>query len=608
MGAMDFDGGVFGQGAAEWQFYPTPEGLADRAWGMFNDKHVERLLDACAGTGALAEAYLRHVHRSRHYHRDDLCVDAVEIDARHHPLLREKGIKVVGLDFAEFESGAIYSHVILNPPFAQGAKHALKAYDMLWEGEVVAILNAETIRNPFSAERRRLCSLIESTGRVEFVEDAFKGEGVEREAAVEIALVHLVKEAESNDDWIGPVIDSLGVDKTDLGESDVFRVPTELTLPNGFVQNQCIAFRQAVKAMREQVRAAAVATHFANRIGQTMAEASGKVNTDAEKAKMLASANGVRASLREKYLELKDRAWTSVLRSTETLNRLSMKVQKQAESQFKDIAALEFNEVNVHGFLLGLVESQPEMQIDMACDVFDQITKYWSDNTTFYRGWLSNDRHRTNGMRIRTTRFILPGHSTSSYQSSLGWESNQLLADFDKVFAMLDGKQRPDFGLVQLFSTKLGELRNGKRLASDYFEVRYYAMAGTIHFFARDKKLVDRLNKIVGRRRAWLPPAQDESEAFWKAYDKSEKLDGEVREEVKKLRREKGGGVYSSRYADTMREAMYDRHEGNSWAKSLLAEAIGNVLQRHGLLEALTHEESQRLGLVGQQGQLLLEA
>lgn len=608
MGGMDFDGRAFMSGGADLQYYPTPDWLADKAWSMFNHKGVERLLDACAGTGALADAWVRKMELSGHRRYQELSIDAVEIDARHHPALREKGIKVVGLDFLTFESGAIYSHVVLNPPFSQGAKHVLKAYDMLWEGEVVAILNAETLRNPYSAERRRLCKLVEDAGRVEFVADAFKGDGVEREAAVEVALVHLVKKAECNEDWIGPVIDSLQTDKSDLPGSDIFRLPTELTLPNGFVENQCIAFRMAVKAMREQVRASAVATHFANRIGQTMAQASGKVDLDGEKARQSASADGVRAALREKYLELKDRAWTSVLRSTETLQRLSMKVQKQAEAQFKDIAALEFNEQNVHGFLLGLVESQPEMQLDMACDVFDQVTKYWSDNTVFFRGWLSNDRHRANGMRVRTTRFILPGHSTSSYQSTLGWESTQLLSDFDKVFAMLDGKQRPEFGLVALFNTRLKDLRNGQRLASDYFEVRYYAQAGTIHFFPRSKTLMDRLNKIVGRRRNWLPPAHDEAEGFWKAYEKSEKLDGEVRAEVMKLRRAKAGGGGFSRYEDPLREAMYESHERNGWAKSLLAEAISNVLERHGLLEALTHEEEKRLGLVGQQGQLLLAA
>jgi predicted RNA methylase len=482
---MGVEGMQESQGSPDWQYYPTPADLADRALAMFSNKRVERMLDACAGTGALAEAWIRKLQSSKYHNRNEkLDIDAVEIDARHHPVLRAKGIQVVGLDFTTYESGAIYSHVVLNPPFSQGSKHVLKAYDMLWEGEVVAILNSETVRNPYSAERKRLCKLIADHGEMEFVEDAFKGAGVEREADVEIVLIHLVKKAECNDDWIGPVIDSLKVEEIEEG---TYRLPTELALPTSFIENQCIVFRQAVKAMREQVRAAAVATHFANRIGKTMSETCGAFNAEAEKEREAYSSEGVRAALREKYLELKDRAWTSVLRSTDALQKLSKKVQSQAEAQFKDIAALEFNEQNVYGFMLGLVEAQPEMQLDMACDVFDTITRYWSENAVFFRGWISNDRHRTNGMRIRTTRFIVPGHGTSSYQSNLSWESRQLLSDFDKVFAMLDGKQKPAFGLLDVFNNHLPELRAGKRMSSDYFDVRYHPGVGTIHFFAKSK-------------------------------------------------------------------------------------------------------------------------
>jgi len=393
----------------DWQSYPSSERLADRAWAKFKNRDVERLLDACSGAGALADAWERRSrdHYSRRSRNHGLPVDVIEIDARYHPTLRDKNYNVVGLDFLQFEGGAIYSHVILNPPFAQGARFALKAWDMLWEGEVVAMLNAETLRNPFSAERKRLALLVAEHGSVEFIEDAFIGGDVERATKVEIALVHLIKPAQCAHDWVGPIIDSLAVEPQ---AEESFELPNELALPNTFVTNQCLTFRAAVRAMREAVRSDAVAAHFAARIGDTMARRQG----DAGPVVTQTTGAGVRQALRERYLDLKDRAWASVLRSTDTLAKLSAKVQSQAESQFAQIKTLEFTESNVYGFLLGLVESQPEMQLDMACDVFDQITRYHSENTVFYRGWKSNDRHRTFGMRIKTTRFILPGHSSSA--------------------------------------------------------------------------------------------------------------------------------------------------------------------------------------------------
>ena len=578
---------------ADWQSYPTPARLANHAWSKFTNREVERLLDACAGAGALADAQVRGNERSyRGIRGEAFPVDVIEIDARHHPTLREKDYNVVGFDFLDFEGGAIYSHVIMNPPFAQGARCVLKGWDMLWEGELVAILNAETLRNPCSAERKRLASLVAEHGSVEFITEAFIGADVERATNVEVALVHLVKPAHCAVDWMGPVIDRLAVDRH---EESGFELPHELALPNTFVTSQCIAFRCAVKAMREAVRADAVAGHFAVRLGGTMASRHGSMNQDSTQL----LGGDVRKSLRTRYLGLKDRAWASVLRSTDTLAKLSAKVQKQAEAQFAQIKTLEFTESNVYGFLLGLVESQPDMQIDMACDVFDQITRYHSDNTVFYRGWKSNDRHRSCGFRIKTTRFILPGHDSRGYSSTLGYDSIRTLADFDKVFAMVDGKPKPEVGLVDVFQTHFSALRSGGRVSSSYFDVRYYPGVGTIHFFARDRTLVDRLNRLVGGKRQWLPPQEPNGSAFWKQYDKADAFDSQVRSEVTALRGANGVGGYLSRYDDPLRDYVRSHDQASSSnAAELLGLAIDSVLRKHGMLDALTYEPRGASGVL----------
>ncbi len=564
------------------QYYPTPKWLAQRLWKGFR-RPVTRPLDACAGEGALADAM------PRDYHSRGPVIDCVELDAAKHPVLREKGYRVVGLDFLAFEAGCIYDSVSLNPPFAYGATHTLKAWDMLWTGQIGVILNAETLRNPFSAERKRLIALIEAHGEVEFHTDAFKGEGVERAAEVEIALVHLFKPAECSEDWIGPVIDSMAVDSN---KEASIELPRELALPNSFVSNQVNGFRIAVKAMREAVRMGAVADHYAIRIGRTMIDMANNRGEGPDPAEV------VRERLEKGYMELKDRAWASVLRSTETLSKLSAKVQRQAESQFAQIQCLEFTESNVYGFLLGLVQSAPEMQLDMACDVFDQVMAYHSDNAVFYRGWKSNDRHRRCGMRIKTTRFILP-NNRKSFGGSLDWDAVRRLADIDKVFAMLDGKREPEVSLVSLFegrSSQLSALRDGKRVASSYFEIRWYPGVATIHFFPRSKQLVDRLNRLVGRRRGWLPPASEQvADAFWIQFDKAEKFDRELREETDRLHRQARPG-WRHQSDHPLNQFMRPNCPESKRGEEMLSNALDVVLERHGLLTALQHQpETQTL-------------
>ena len=159
-------------------------------------------------------------------------------------------------------------------------------------------------------------------------------------------------------------------------------------------------------------------------------------------------------------------------------------------------------------------------------------------NSVFYLGWKSNDKHRTLGMRIKTTRFVIPGHKTESYQRDLSWDSGRMLADIDKVFAMLDGKREPEVSLETVFSRHFQELSNGGRVSASYFSVRYFPGRGTIHFFPSNKKLIDRLNRIVGNYRRWLPPSEAyASPAFWKQYDQAERFDKAFQAELKRQTR-----------------------------------------------------------------------
>lgn len=553
----------------DFQYFPTPEALVKRAWAKFQNREFVRVLEPSAGMGHLAKG--RPNHSASDWHRRPDPVDCIEIDVSKHAQLRSDGFTVVGLDFLQFNgAGAIYSHVIMNPPFADGAKHVLKAWDLLYDGEIVAIVNAETIRNPFSKERELLVRLVEEHGDVEFIEGAFAVSEAERKTDVEVALVYLKKTAPFGKTLMDGVFDGLaqeGHNGLDAGYQDI----QALAIPANFIENSVLTFNAAVRAMRKSVFAEARAARCESLLGQTMAQ----MNAEKEGKKSFdSSLEQVRRELHKRYDNYKDRAWAGILRSTDVTSRLSSAAQKRLESEFETIKQLEFTVSNVYGFLGGLIAKQGEISIEMCCDVFDEISKYHSDNSHFYMGWKSNDAHRTAGMRIKTTRFVLPGNATESWNRGLPWDSMQRLRDFDKVFAMLDSKQSPEIGLADVFDNRFDELRGGERVSASYFDVRYYPKRGTIHFFARDKKLVERLNRLVGRHRQWLPPEGERvSDAFWLQYDKAEDFDKEVRTEV--LRGERWGDPFwkmQCGYGDE-RKAAADK----------VAGAIAKVLEKHGI-------------------------
>jgi hypothetical protein len=566
------------------QYYPTPEALSSKAWDTFKNRQFVRVLEPSAGEGHLLKPRPNN-------HWQKIPVDCIEIDIRKHPILRSQGYSVVGMDFMQFKSGSHYSHVLMNPPFAAGAQHLLKAWDILFEGEIVAIINAETLRNPFSKERKHLLRLIEQFGEVEFLSAMFAGEDAERKTPVEIALVWLKKTSAFEQDILGSILDDLRRDQVTAEQLAGDCQPMhELALVNAYIDNAVLMFNAAVEAARQSTFSEARAMRYRNMLGQSL----GELNGDAPVKITHTGVDWVTQQLYSQYNDLKDRAWSGILRSTQVTSRLSSAAQKRLEADFATVKSLEFTVANIYGFLQGILDQQGDIQLAMICDVFDLITRYHSDNTVYYLGWKSNDKHRTLGMRIKTTRFILPGHATESYQTGLNWESQRLLSDIDKVFALLDGKAMAAVGLEAVFDHHFQRLRSGERISGSYFDVRYYPGIGTIHFFPKSKTLIDRMNRLVGHQRRWLPPADTQAgSGFWQQFDQAEKLDKAFHSEVRKRCNHDGRHYRFDPFWAIKHGGELEREQG----QSLLTQAMNTVLANHGIDSdtALESDQSGRL-------------
>lgn len=489
-----------------FQFYPTPSALAIKAWHLFDKAPIRRVLEPSAGRGDLLEP-LRDEFR---YCRGP--VDTIEVNIAHHPSLREKGYRVIDTDFLKFRSPVGYSHIILNPPFHAGVDHVLHAWEILRDGQIVAILNAETIDNPYTEKRRHLVRLIEQHGRVEYVESAFQDPDTLRKTDVRVALVHLRKKTEITFD----VTEFLSPDEPD--RPDAVNPPQELALPNSTIKNTVRAFNAAVRAMEQAVRAEAQATYYAR-----MIEVRPAVDDDDEETRPSLTAGRVQyadvaETISERYDQLKENAWRKVLGASDFTSRFSRKVRQDIERQIDQLITMEFTVENIHALLGGLIESKTELDMQMLEEVFDEITRYHSDNVHYYRGWKSNDKHRL-GYKIRPTRFILP--RMRDFGDGISYDGKQLLRDIDRAFAMLDGKVEPAFGMCDAIDRDSYLLRTAQRITSDYFDIRFYKGVGTIHFFPRRKDLIERLNRVVGKRRQWIPDRP--SDAFEAQYRKADK-------------------------------------------------------------------------------------
>ena len=192
------------------EFYPTPESLVKRMIKGVDFDYIRTVLEPSAGKGDILREIAKEEHKYRHGKTFD--VDCIEIDSNLRQILKynfsderkkqfdrwtdeeyktffENGIHIVHDDFLTYNPFKRYDLIIMNPPFSNGDKHLLKALEMQKKGgNIICLLNAETLRNPYTAARKELLKRLEEHNAIiEYIEDAFVSS--ERSTGVEIALI-----------------------------------------------------------------------------------------------------------------------------------------------------------------------------------------------------------------------------------------------------------------------------------------------------------------------------------------------------------------------------------------------------------------------------------
>ncbi|EKP0310051.1 DUF4942 domain-containing protein [Aeromonas sp. 23P] len=508
-----------------YQFYPSNDLLASICYGKFKSYRFVRILEPNAGRADLLKYAMRGLSDYGH-------IDCVELDINNQTILRSKKLRVVASDFLTYFPVYKYSHILMNPPFEVGDKHVLHAWEIVDNAEIVAVLNAETIRNPYTKERKQLVRLIEdhSASEVEYRHSVFECPDTLRKTAVEIAIIHLIKKTELTFDT--SFLDNLKKETSDCFDDVRIEGDNALMLPRNAIENRVIDYQCAVEAMKEASLAIAREHYITSRLGKPLAMPD-------EEWSAMSSMEAIQQSMSERlnkrHDELKDLSWRGIINCTDIAGRLTSSAADKVKSEFENIKRLEFTLENIYAFIEGVVLQQSELQIESLCEAFDIFTKYHSNNRVYFQSWKSNDRHRTHGYSLKKTRVVLPAAKRDAYKGYQGPFFNSCdtdkFANLDKAFAMLDGRHHNDVnGLEKIMKTHIKNLWNGERVKSDYFDMTFYKNSGTFHIFPTRKDLIDRLNIEVGKRRQWLPHDPTEcSNEFWKQYNSAEVVNAKLK-------------------------------------------------------------------------------
>jgi len=463
-------------------FYPTPQNLIDKMIDKIEhwDKYLY-ILEPSSGKGDIIERYQEKI-KNRRYGIDlnKFKFDAIEIDFNLQSILKNKNIRLVHDDFLSYQPSRYYDVVIMNPPFDNGANHLLKAIELQERigGQIVCLLNAETIKNPYSNNRKILQQkLTQYKADVEFLQNAFTD--AERKTNVETALIYVnvpMKERESlfESEYNRTKNTTLGEIKNELipsmGKAEKLVFECDLIKKSG------------VKLFEEQKRISGLLEGF------------GLCNslriTDERYGQKSINHNEFINTINQAY-------WKRFIDETSIANKLPSKLRNEFLEMIDKQQDIDFTIFNVKMFTHELIQAITPMYEKGVAEVFDILTQkyHYSDNSYsksihLYNGWKTN-----NAFKI-VKKVIIPCGSN--------WFGNRIpdvLRDLNIIFQNISG-ENDDIMTDKYLEESIKKCE--KKIETEFFLIDSYKK-GTLHIYFKNEDYLKQFNLLAGKGKNWLP-------------------------------------------------------------------------------------------------------
>lgn len=406
-------------------------------------------------------------------------------------------VHVIHDDFFTFEPFQNYDLIVMNPPFSNGDKHLLKALSLQRNrtcqlgGQIICLLNAETIRNPFTASRKELVRLLEEyNADIEYVKNAFSHS--ERQTDVEIAIINVtvppMAETEPS------IYDRLK--KAEQYEEPSFEECTELEVTD-FIKAIVNRYRMECKAGVELIHTyQRMLPHISTTFDGSLPIIELK---DHEGHYM--GVNSYLKAVRRKY-------WQELLSNPKFVGKLTSTLQNKYHQKLGTFIHYDFSEFNIYELI-------KEMNVQIKTGIEDEIDKMYErltikhsdneDNVYLYSGWKTNKAWKID------KKSIIPcyGVFDSWFDTPRTYEAYSTLADIERILNFFDGNMTADVDLERQLKICFSQqpTKNMRWKAScKFFEVTFYKK-GTVHIVYTCPELIDRFNIYVGKRMKWLPPS-----------------------------------------------------------------------------------------------------
>lgn len=477
-------------------FYPTPESLIRKMLEGININHLSTVLDIGAGKADIAD----YIKNNQHYHRT-ISIDVIEINPELQLILKGKNYRLIHDDFLTFRTRKFYELLIANFPFSTGDRQLNNALDLVEQngGMLRCLVNAETIRNPYTKLRRAVVERLDRLGaEIEYLENEFVS--AERKTNVEVALVKVSVKPEAESSLI---LDSL------QKAAQVEAAETEAT---GLVERNFISQIIANFNMECEIGINLIGEFFALKpLMKNRLVKPGESRYTSEIIELkIGNAHGNKTSFVNEYLEqVRHKYWALLIEDERFRSRYTSNIIKQLEQKLSDLKNYDFTLFNIRELEQDLSQKITAGIESSILDIFETFTSKfaWFDygsTVHLFNGWKTNK-----ALKIGK-KAIIPMNGFSSYSSRKSrlddYYLQEKLADLVKVFNFLAGEQ---INVKQLVGESIEEANENQKFSNinlRYITCTFYKK-GTCHIQFLDQKLLDKLNIFGSQRKNWLPPS-----------------------------------------------------------------------------------------------------
>ena len=513
-------------------FYPTPRAVARRMMAKITNQEAKYFLEPSAGKGDIADVIRNpctfeefetenpregldedrryNRRRSFDYGRENssrVHVDVIESYPDLVSVLRGKQYDVVGFDWLTYEGVSYYDVILANPPFSEGAKHLLKMWDFLHHGEIVCLLNEETIKNPHTFERQQLAQLIADHGEVEYLGDCFST--AQRKTSVNVAMVYLRKVAvdDAPDLWAKETTPEQhhGVDYD--GDVKMLAIRDNLGNMEHWFN---MANEHWMKGI-EHIRKA--------QLYMSQNKISDRHSSDRDSIKhILELALSNVHTCRAEFLRAHRRnAWTSVFEQMEFGRWLDSKQQERFMRDVERESVIPFTAENILATLENVFMSRKKLFDESVANVFDELCSHAAENgegpemPACIKSHWNNSGWRTNASYKVNMKLIFPNgcrYDKDFDRFSETWgDSGRIYTDLDRILCVLDGRPfdgcyTVGWALRKAFDRRYTSISD-QTAESEYFEIRFYKK-GTVHLKWKREDLWERFNKTAADGKKWI--------------------------------------------------------------------------------------------------------